>query len=221
MPKGIGIPYSAEEMAWLEGNRGMVISDYHAAFLAEFGRADVSAKNLHSLRKRKGWSTGRTGQFEPGMRTWNKGLKCAEGQGGRHPNAQRTQFKCGERVGVAVKLYQPVGTEKVRGDGYLYRKTNDDMPLRNRWRAVHLLKWEAINGSLPAGHCLKCVDGNKLNTDPSNWLLISRGLLSRLNGGRWGQRIKFDAAHPDVKPSVLALAKVEQARFDMRRDWVA
>lgn len=214
MPKGKAIAYSAAEMAWLEANRALVISDYHARFVAEFGRADVALINLHSLRKRKGWLTGRTGQFEPGQVSWNKGKKCAEGQGGRHPNARRTQFKGGVRQGVAVKLYQPIGTEKMRRDGYLYRKVNDGMPFQRRWRAVHLVRWEAINGPLPKGHCLKCLDGDKLNTDPSNWLLVSRGMLSRLNGGPRGKRLKFDAAHPEVKPAVLALAQVEQARFE-------
>ena len=43
--KGRQIRYSDEEMAWLEANRRMVISDYHAAFVATFERDDVSAVN--------------------------------------------------------------------------------------------------------------------------------------------------------------------------------
>jgi hypothetical protein len=57
--KGRSIAYSATEMAWLETNRAMVISDYHQAFRAEFGRDDVTAAQLHGLRKRKGWKVGR------------------------------------------------------------------------------------------------------------------------------------------------------------------
>lgn len=53
------IAYSADEMAWLEANRSLVISDYHVAFVAAFERDDVSATNLHGLRKRKGWKVGR------------------------------------------------------------------------------------------------------------------------------------------------------------------
>lgn len=211
MVKGRAIPYSAEEMAWLEENRLLPIPAYHAAFVERFDRPDVSAVNLHSLRKRKGWKTGRTGQFSKGQVPANKGQRCEPGKGGLHPNARRTQFRPGERTGVAVKLYQPIGTEKVRGDGYLYRKTNDGMPLQARWRAVHLINWEAINGTVPAGHCLKCLDGNKLNTDPANWKLVSRGVLSRLNGGRHRKRLPFDHAHPEVKPAVMALAEFEQA----------
>lgn len=209
--KGRAIPYSAEEMAWLEDNRAMPIGEYHTAFVGVFDRADVSLVNLHSLRKRKGWKTGRSGRFEPGQAPANKGQRCAPGKGGLHPNARATQFRPGERQGVAIKLYQPIGTEKVRGDGYLYRKTNDGMPLQARWRAVHLINWEAINGPVPSGHCLKCLDGDKLNTDPANWKLVSRGVLSRLNGGRHKTRLPFDQVHPEVKPAVMALAEFEQA----------
>ncbi|HEY8358659.1 MAG TPA: HNH endonuclease signature motif containing protein [Ramlibacter sp.] len=67
------IPYSAIEMQWLETNRMMVISDYHAAFFAQFARTDVSAANLHGLRKRKGWKVGRT----PG-RTAGRHLKYSK-----------------------------------------------------------------------------------------------------------------------------------------------
>jgi hypothetical protein len=57
-----------------------------------------------------------------------------------------TQFKPGCRQGVAVKLYKPIGTERTSKDGYLERKVNDGMPLQARWRAVHLIVWEAANG---------------------------------------------------------------------------
>jgi hypothetical protein len=215
--KGRAIPYNAEEMAWLEANRLLPIAEYHAGFVAEFDREDVSVINLHSLRKRKGWKTGRTGQFAPGQESWNKGKPCPEGKGGRHPNAQRTQFKPGVRQGVAVKLYKPIGTERLSKEGYLERKIHDGMPLQSRWRAVHLVEWEAINGPVPPGHCLKCLDGDRLNTSPENWQLVSRGVLSRLNGGRHKTRLAFDAAEPEVKPAVMALAQVEQAAHERRK----
>jgi hypothetical protein len=41
--KGRRIIYSAEEMAWLEANRLMAISDYHRAFSERFGRSDGAA----------------------------------------------------------------------------------------------------------------------------------------------------------------------------------
>lgn len=207
--KGRAIPYSAAEMAWLEANRTIPIADYHRAFCAEFGRNDVSPVNLHALRKRKGWKTGRSGQLAAGQEPVNKGKPCAPGTGGRHPNARKTHFTKGERRGVAVRLYKPVGTERLSKEGYLERKIHDGLPLQSRWRAVHLVHWEAEHGAVPAGHALKCLDGDRLNTDPTNWECISRGVLARLNGGRYKTRLAFDEAHPEVKPAVMALAKLE------------
>lgn len=215
--KGRAIPYSPTEMAWLEANRRMVISDYHREFCAAFGRADVSLVNLHSLRKRKGWLVGRTGRFEPGQAPVNKGKRCPEGAGGRHPNAKRTQFQPGVRRGVAVRLYKPIGSERLSKEGYLERKIHDGLPLRSRWRAVHLVEWEAQNGPIPTGHALKCLDGDRLNTAPSNWECVSRGVLARLNAGRFKRRLAFDAAHPEVKPAVMALAKLEQGAHEARK----
>lgn len=208
--KGRCIPYSAEEMAWLKANRKMVISEYAAAFNSRFGR-DVAVKNLHALRKRKGWKTGRTGRFEKGAAPHNKGKPCEPGKGGRHPNARKTQFKRGSRSGVAVKLYKPLGTERIK-DGYAERKINDDKPEYKRWRGVHLINWEAINGPVPKGHCLKCLDGNRLNTDPSNWEAIPRGVSVHLVPGRSGSGLDYDAAPAELKPAILALAKIKHAR---------
>jgi hypothetical protein len=210
--KGRAIIYSAEEMAWLEANRLMVISDYARAFAERFGRGDVTAVHLHSLRKRKGWKTGRTGCFEKGQDAPNKGMKCPPGRGGNHPNARKTQFKGGVRQGVAVKLYKPIGTERVSKDGYRERKIHDGMPLQSRWRAVHLIEWEAANGPIPKGHALKCLDGDKANCDPSNWQVVPRALLPRLAGGnRYRRVLAYDDAAPEVRPAILAIAKLEHA----------
>lgn len=205
--KGHWIEYSADELAWLEANRTLTIGEYHAGFVRNFGRDNVSAVNLHSLRKRKGWRTGRTGCFEKGAEPVNKGRKCAPGTGGLHPNARKTQFKKGHgRSGVAVKLYKPIGTERISKEGYRERKIHDGMPLQSRWRSIHLIEWEALNGPVPEGCALKCLDGNRGNIDPSNWEPVPRAILPRLNG-RFGRG--YDKAPDELKPAILATAKLE------------
>jgi hypothetical protein len=202
--KGHSIPYSAEELAWLEENRDWPISLYHKFFVMFFGRDDVSAVNLHSLRKRKGWKTGRTGCFGKGQVPHNKGQHYCP------PGSEKGWFRKGERRGVAVRLYKPIGTERVSKDGYRERKIHDEMPLQSRWRAVHLIEWEAANGPLPKGYCLKCLNGDKANTDPSNWEAVPRALLPRLAGGnRYRRVLAFDDAEPEIRPSLLAIAKLE------------
>lgn len=36
------------------------------------------------------------------------------------------------------------------------------------------VRWEEKHGKIPPNHMLRCIDGNRLNTDPSNWYLVSQ-----------------------------------------------
>lgn len=199
--------YTPAEMSWLEANRLLPIGEYHTRFVATFGR-NVSASALHGLRKRKGWKTGRTGQFEKGQEPPNKGKSCAPGTGGRHPNAQRTQFKKGQ----VPHTYRGAGHERIDSkDGYVVMIVDEDNPWTGaKTRPVHKHRWlwEQINGPIADGYVLKCLDGDKTNCDPSNWELIPREVLPHLNG-RFG--LGFDNAEPEVKPTIMAVAKLKNA----------
>ena len=203
--KGHAIAYTPNELAWIKAHSAMPRRAAHARFCDQFNRTDVSLNNFNSLCTRHGWTTGRTGYFAKGTAPSNKGKTMPY-----NANSAKTQFKQGSRNGRAREIYKPIGTERVTVDGYIERKIHDGLPLQSRWRCVHLINWEAINGPLPKGHCLKCMDSDKGNTAPSNWTAISRGLLPFLNGHRGPN---YDQSAPDVKPAILALAKLKVARF--------
>jgi hypothetical protein len=207
--RGAPIRYTAAELDWIKACSDLPRVELHALFVQVFGRTEVTQQNLTALCKRNGWLTGRTGRFCKGQISHNAGKK-----GFVAPGSEKGWFKPGVRQGVATKLYQPIGTERVSKDGYRERKINDDMPLQRRWRAVHLVEWEAINGPLPAGHALKCLDSDKTNTDPSNWTCVPRALLPRLNG-RFGR--DYDHAPAELKPTILAIAKLEHKVREKRR----
>lgn len=117
-------------------------------------------------------------RFKPGQVPPNKGIKRPGWAPGR---MQETQFKPGVRLGVAQRLYKPIGTERVSKDGYLERKVNDDLPLQARWRAVHLVEWEAVHGRIPAGHALTFKNGDKRDIRLDNLVLVTRAELMRRN----------------------------------------
>lgn len=265
------IPYSAAEMAWLEANRMMVISDYHRAFVARFRRADVTAGHLHELRKRKSWKvgrspdrykgrgmkytpaevdwlrdhctleigdlhsqfiaafphhynitvakvvgmrkryglkTGRTGRFEQGHEPWTKGKKLPFNE-----RSARHQFKKGQ----IPHTFKGSGYERIDGTtGYVVMIVDEKNPwtgAKTRPVQKHIWLWTQQNGPVPKGHVLKCLDGNRQNTDPSNWEAIPKGLLPRLNGksGR-----DYDRAPDDLKPAIMAVAKIEHAVRERR-----
>lgn len=206
--KGRAIRYSQAEMTWLERNRTMVISDYHSAFVARFGRNDVSAGNLHALRKRKGWKTGRTGYFEKGQDPHNKGKPF------NPPGSEKGRFKKGNLPHNTHYL----GHERVSKDGYVeisVDETNPHTGFERRYVLKHRWLWEQMNGPVPEGMALKCLDGDKANTDPSNWKLIPRALLPRLSGGRWHK--PYEAYEPEIRPTVLTVAELEHAARTKRK----
>lgn len=209
--KGRRIDWWPDELAWIPET----VSWYPTrraqwqAFQRRFGRGDISLAAFGSLCKRKGWATGRDGRFRKGQVPHNKGKPMPY-----HPNSARTRFQPGGRSGRAAELWKPIGTERVSKGGYRERKVNDDLPLQSRWRAVHLIRWEALHGPLPPGHALKCLDGERLNTDPANWRAVPRGMLPRLNGksGRG-----YDSAPAELKPIIMATAQLAHAAHEARQ----
>lgn len=215
--KGRQVSYTAEGLAWLEEHQKWPRTTLHVVFEMLFDRRDVTVEHIKALCSRRGWKTGRSGCFAKGSRPPNKGKVCPPGTGGRHPNARRTQFRKGDRRGWAAALHQPIGAERISKDGYIERKVHDGLPLQSRWRSVHLIRWEALNGRVPPGHCLKCLDGDITNTAPSNWELIHRAVLLRLNGGPNNRHLAYDDAAPEVRPALIAIAKVDHRARELRR----
>ncbi len=52
------------------------------------------------------------------------------------------------------------------------------------WKELQHYNWEQVNGPIPKGHILACLDGDPLNCDPSNWEMITMGENARRNSGQ-------------------------------------
>lgn len=117
-------------------------------------------------------------RFPKGNVPANKGLRRPGFAPGR---MKETQFKKGVRQGVALGLWKPVGTKRISKDGYREVKVNDDMPLQARWRAEHLVVWEAVHGRIPKGYALAFKNRDKNDIRLDNLELITRGENLRRN----------------------------------------
>jgi hypothetical protein len=126
-------------------------------------------------------------RFGTGHTPWNKGLK---GSAGLHPNSVRTQFRTGQRRGVAAFNYQPIGALRVSADGYLERKVTDDFNIApaRRWIGVHRLVWEATHGPIPRGMVVCFLPGKHTTEEalitPDVLEMVSRADLARRNHPR-------------------------------------
>jgi hypothetical protein len=201
------IPFSDAERQWLQHNRLMVIGDYHRAFCAQFGRTDVRADDLHRLRKRMGWRVGRTGHFEKGAMPSNKGKRMPY-----NANSARTWFKKGQ----PPPNLKHAGHERINKDGYVevsIYETNPHTGFERRYVHKHRWLWEQMHGPIPKDMVLKC-KSDKANSDPSNWELVPRALLPRLNN-RWGRN--YDEAPAELKPTIMAVAKLETRMADRKQ----
>lgn len=196
------IPYSAAELRWIKRHCTMPRRQAHAEFCEKFARADVSLENFKALCTRRGWRTGRDGRLQPGNVPMNKGKKMPYNE-----RSARTQFHKGHRPHNT----QYAGHERLTDDGYVeisVQETNPHTGYERRYVLKHKYLWEQQHGPVPAGMCLKCLDGNRQNAEPSNWELIARGVNALLNGRH---SVGYDEAPPEVRPVVLTLAKLKYA----------
>lgn len=83
------------------------------------------------------------------------------------------RFKKGNRP----ENTQPVGTEIMREDGYLYVKIAEP----NKWKQKHRSIYEEHHGPVPAKHVVLFGDGNRLNFDIDNLILASKAQVLQLN----------------------------------------
>ena len=208
--KGQSIRYEPEELAWIEAHARDDRRSMHERFCALFRRADVSLSNLNALCKRQGWLTGRTGRFELGQEAHNKGKPMAF-----NPRSAATRFKPGQ----LPHNHRGAGHERIDSkDGYvimIVAETNPWTGAATRPVHKHRWLWERQHGPIPAGNVLKCLDGDKTNTDPANWVLVPQALLPRLAAAKRG--IAYDSAPTELKPTLLATAKLEHAARTARK----
>jgi hypothetical protein len=202
--KGGIIRYNAKELAWIKSHCTDVRKDMHKRFCVKFNR-DVELVNLNALCKRKGWLTGRHGRFHKGNTSWNKGKKMPY-----NANSAKTQFKKGQTPHNTKYL----GYEHITKDGFVeisVAETNLHTGYERRFVHKHRYLWEKKHGPIPKGKVLKCLDGNKANTELSNWKLISRGMLGELN--RWK---KYDSAPSELKPAIMAAVEIKDKVRELR-----
>ncbi len=203
------IIYEPEELAFIEQHKSLPRAEAHAMFCARFMRSDISLQNFKALCTRKGWKTGRTGRLEKGNVPFNKGMKgwCA-------PRSEKGQF----RKGNVPRTRRGAGHERIDSrEGYVIMIVDEVNPwsgAATRPVFKHRWLWEKAHGPLPAKHILKCLDGDRANTDPSNWVAIPPAMLPGLTG-RFGR--DFDNAPPELKQTILTIVKLEHEAREARK----
>jgi len=162
---------------------------YNRARILGLTKSEAYLNSPEGGRLLEGDARGAACRFPKGNVPANKGLRRPGYGPGR---MKATQFQPGTRQGVAMALYKPIGTERISKDGYLERKTHDELPSgicrteanrlrQRRWRPVHILVWESEHGPLPKGHALAFKNGDKRDIRLDNLECITRAELMKRN----------------------------------------
>lgn len=191
--RGQWIQYSPEELAFIKANCTLPRAERYQAYQDKFTRPEISQVNIDSLCKRKGWLTGRTGQFTKGHIP--------------HPNARpagpnKTSFKKGN---VPANL-KPLWSERIcTKDGYILMKVPEANPhtgFPTRYKHKHLWIWEQANGPVPEGMVVSFIDGDKMNCALENLELLNRGDLAVFN------KLGGNALPGEIRNAAKLIAKV-------------
>ena len=139
------------------------------AFIEKFGW-QITISQIKGYIGNHHLNTGRTGQFQKGHATHNKGVPMTKEV---YEKAKATMFKKGN----TPPNYRPIGSERITKDGYIEVKIAD----KNRWSLKHRVVWEKHNGPVPKGYTIIFLDGDGKNCDISNLKLIKRSELLIMN----------------------------------------
>lgn len=188
--------WTKEQLGWLRANyQSMSRKQLANAVCSAFGIEVTYAQVVAALKNHK-ITCGRTGRFEPGQKAWNDGVK------GSIP-VNRTSFRAGHTPHNTRHLWH----ERVNVNGYVeiqVPETNPHTGYKHRYRHKHVWIWEQLHGSkVPAGHVVIFKDGDSRNFDHDNLVLVTRSELLVMN------LHDYKDAPDELKPSIMALAKVE------------
>ena len=158
--------YSEEQKEFIITNNYGKYSKELAEMFNQHFNTNITAKEIAYFRRNHKLKSGLTGQFKKGNVAHNKGKKQIEYMSQEAiERTKATRFKKGNKP----KNYRPVESERITKDGYIEVKVADP----NKWETKNKIIYKQYFGDIPKGHKVIYADGNKLNNDINNLILVS------------------------------------------------
>jgi hypothetical protein len=162
-----------------------VYSVYNAAHKLGLKKSQEYIERYCRLQKGQ-THCGVSARFKKGQVPANKGLKRPGWHAGR---MKETQFKKGERSGIAAKNWVPIGTILPDAEGYLrikvraaeHGKEPTGFGNMKCWPLYNRYLWELHKGPIPPRHTVIFKDGDRSNCAIENLELLSMADNMRRN----------------------------------------
>lgn len=178
--------YANEPTATIAGDLGRSVSCvYQHARLLGLRKSAEYLESPAAGRLRRGDNIGMSGRFKKGHVPCNKGLRRPGWGPGR---MKETQFRKGDRTGIAARNWRPVGTVLADTEGYLRIKVREAVPGEaygfgnvRVWPLMQRHVWAEVHGPIPAGHAIAFKNGNRQDVRIENLELLTRAQLMKRN----------------------------------------
>lgn len=176
--------YTEEELEFLKVNYVTYSAKELTILFNEKFNLNLTPTRIKAVMTRHKFKSGRTGCFEKGNPAFNKGLKWNDYMSSEsQAKSRKTCFNSDRSINNANHNEVPVGTERLDKDGYVLVKQPYRTGLASAkfWKYKHHIVWEEVNGTIPKGMNVIFADGNKLNCDIENLILVSNAELLIIN----------------------------------------
>lgn len=187
----------------LENYKGITTQELTDRFNRNFDVA-VKVGMIKAYKNHRKLRSGVITRFSKGHTPINKGTKGVYNTGGN-----KTSFK----IGQMPPNTDPIGTEKVLKDGYIWVKINDVPKAKKNinWKQKQKLIWEEANGPVPDGYFIMFADGNNRNFELDNLVLVTKAEMLYLN------RNGLIYNNADITKSAVLIAKMMSKAGNLKR----
>lgn len=205
MPKGIKETYDPAVADYILKNyKGVTTQELAEMIKTDLG-IDESPRRIQCFKKKNKLTSGVDTTFKTGKAAWHAGTK-----GICNPGGTSSSFKKGHRPHNEL----PIGSEKLVAGKYIYVKIDDTLGTKasERWKAKHRIIWEKYhNRTVPEGHSVIFADGDCLNYDIDNLVLVSNKELAYLN------KKKLIYNDCELTKSGVLVARVAMKAYERRK----
>lgn len=195
---------------FIRDNSWNVSSKEMAEMVNEKFGTSFTQTGMKQFRQRHGIKSGSTGWYQKGHPPGTKGKTLEEickNDPEKLARVREKQFK----KGMTPVNELPIGTITTNSYGYKIRKKQMEGSLWERWEFLHRAVWEEHNGLIPEGMIVSFKDGNKLNCDINNLMLLTSSENAVMN------RKHYRFEDPDLTVAALNMVRLQQAAKKRRK----
>lgn len=164
---------------------------------------------MKQFRQRHGIKSGVTGWYQKGHPPGTKGKTLEEIC--KYDQEKLARVRSGQfKKNHIPHNHVPVGTVTVvQGDKLI--KVSETGEQWERWRYLSRVVWEEHNGPIPEGMCISFKDGDNMNCDISNLMMITKSESAAMTG------YKLRSEDPDLTMAGLGMVRLKQKAEKIRK----